>query len=219
MGRPKKFKIGRRCPFEKCQHAWVGDPSKNRCPKCGRYIGPATQEQIQIAMGQAATDGPGAPIAEKPLAETTVSAAPAGSALIEVNQEKKDLQSTAGPQAPTGGTVIPGVFQGPTPQPQLQMRAETLGAVWQSIFGAAAFVTGEPTWNLTQSEKDALGEASKPVAEKYLPELLKEHYEVAVLVVALTATVGGKMALMQQKLKGGKDAGRSNAPAAQPAAV
>lgn len=208
------LKIGRKCPF--CSHVWMGRPDAKRCAKCDKIIGAATPSEVAAATG-VAVKPPVSP------SETPEPGATGGDATVEVKQVEKQLSSEALHAVPTD-TVVPGLYR-QDQAPQIpDVPPEMLSGAWKVLFDMAAAYQKSDAWRLKENEAKNLGELTVPVVRKYAPAVLKEHYELAILGMSLTAIIIGKMQLAAEAEKEkkahaagvGGNGGRENA---QPGAV
>ncbi|MBI4360329.1 hypothetical protein HY572_00990 [Candidatus Micrarchaeota archaeon] len=195
-GRKKGPKIKRHCPF--CRHDWQGSPLSKRCPNCDRHIGVATKSELAAAEQQIQVKAPdGTPDAE------AKDSGPDGSKKglsVVVEQPEKKLPEVSEPV--TEEDVAE--FGKKTAQVKdFQIRVEMLAGIWKAGFNVLAGAQKNEAWKLEKDEADNLAEVSKPVVEKYAPDLLKEHMELAVLGAVLVTTLVNKAQLAAEMAKKG----------------
>ncbi len=200
-GRKKGPTIWRNCPF--CKHGWNGHPLSKRCPKCDKYIGPATKPEVEAATQKVkpAEASVGKTAGTKP--ENSDTASTDSDSTVVVKQEFKPLADV--PQSATEADVAAlQAAQGAKPMPDIPPKA--LAGPWKLIFDMAASFQKNEAWKLSEGEAESLGELSAPVVKKYAPDVLKEHYELAILGASLAAVIVGKMQLAAEYEKSKKAA-------------
>lgn len=110
--------------------------------------------------------------------------AKASSSLPDLENLEKISQEETEPKKEKRGRKKKEPEQSPEEKQLIAFSKDLFSLMWTSVYDGLSKKYGEH-WRIKENEAVILGEASERVLNRYLPDILKTHQELALLVLAL----------------------------------